>query len=60
MKKITIKIDTKNAAFEENPGVEVARILHELAIKFSNRSPDCIPEFVLDINGNKVGTVKIS
>lgn len=60
MQKITVQIETDNAAFEDHPkGVngEVARILRELADKIENGQE---PESVRDINGAKVGTVEIS
>jgi hypothetical protein len=53
---MTITIKTDNAAFEgENKSYEIARILQELATKIENgnMSPP-----VMDINGNKVGTVR--
>lgn len=57
MDKIIITINTGNAAFGE-PGekgeVEVGRILRELAadIEYYN-----YPDFLYDINSNKVGTI---
>jgi hypothetical protein len=53
--KIIITINANGAAFEENPELEIARILADLADKIRvGRGP----EKLLDINGNKVGTVK--
>lgn len=54
MEKITITIETANAAFDNAPE-EVARILHELADRFQQRA---IPEKLRDINGNTCGTVE--
>lgn len=58
MKKVTITIDTTNAAFEDEsrPSVEVARILRELSTKFDN---GVIPQKIYDANGNAVGTCKV-
>lgn len=53
---LTIKIEMDNAAFEDNAGEEAMRILREIEI------PD-VPgwsEKLRDINGNTVGTVKLS
>lgn len=56
---VTIKIETDNAAFEEAFGDEVARILRDLARRFESQT--CIDGTAIrDINGNKVGTVKVS
>lgn len=49
-------LDTGNAAFEEMPGVEVARILRAAAAKLEDGDLD----FGLrDINGNRVGAVLV-
>lgn len=56
MKKVTIVIETTNAAFEDAPSNEVARILKELASRFGS---GIVPETLRDFNGNKVGTVKV-
>jgi hypothetical protein len=55
MKSITIKINTVNAAFEGDPEAEVARILKDAANKIARGNTDFN---LLDLNGNKVGTVK--
>ncbi|WP_426455361.1 hypothetical protein ACP26L_36595 (plasmid) [Paenibacillus sp. S-38] len=58
-KKITITLNgLNNAAFDEHPKGkrgEVARLLRELASKIESGDE---PEVLLDINGNKIGTVK--
>lgn len=54
--KITITIKTDNAAFEQDEGYEVGRILRELAQHYCCGYP--IPENLRDINGNTVGTVR--
>lgn len=55
----TIKINMDNSAFEDNPAIELQRILSELANGL------CIvhggmEESLRDINGNKVGNIKIT
>jgi len=50
----TLKINTDNAAFEDDPTAEVARILRALADRLVCASPD--ESYPLrDVNGNKVG-----
>jgi hypothetical protein len=57
MEGIEILITTENAAFEDSPATELARILHKLAECFER---DGIPPYRLrDINGNTCGTVKV-
>jgi hypothetical protein len=56
--QITITIQTGNAAFEDAPASEVARILRDLADRFENEGAlDATP--LRDHNGNKVGVVRI-
>jgi len=55
MEKVTVTIKTGNAAFEENPNMEIARILRELA---NNLEADVQPGKLRDLNGNTVGTVE--
>lgn len=51
-------IETHNAAFEDAPASEIARILRDLADRIE-RNPE--PYTVLrDINGNRVGECQIS
>jgi len=65
LSKITIEIDTGNAAFHEESGggygEEVARILEEAAERFRESGrPNGPTRFaVRDINGNRVGQVVI-
>jgi hypothetical protein len=47
-----VKISTGNAAFEDNAGTELARILRELADKLDNGETTGI---LRDYNGNRVG-----
>lgn len=59
--KATIKIVMDNAAFEDSGGTELARILRDLADKSENSCLDAIKNSgVYDINGNKVGTFKVT
>ena len=54
---ITIKIDTDNAAFEDNP-TEVAELLEKLAKAW--RSYQDLPESERDSNGNTVCEITVS
>tara|TARA_R110002020_G_scaffold59703_1_gene162635 strand:- start:1521 stop:1703 length:183 start_codon:yes stop_codon:yes gene_type:complete len=56
MKGIRLLIDTQNAAFEDYPNGEVARILRELSERIEE---GLFPEKLIDINGNTVGYVHI-
>lgn len=58
MKKVTIVIETENAAFADgpHPGVEVASILDNLAEDFRDGA---LPHVIRDSNGNRVGTCEI-
>lgn len=56
--KFVVKFNCDNAAFDENPGPEIARILRKVAdqvndgfvnIDLNNQHP------IRDINGNRVG-----
>jgi hypothetical protein len=54
--KCRIEIDMDNAAFDEEPGYELTRILYELSrgIDISTKE-----KRIRDINGNTVGSIKI-
>jgi hypothetical protein len=57
--RFTLTIDCDNAAFEDHPGSEVARILKEVARKLP--ADDLGSGFKLrDVNGNTVGKVEVS
>ncbi len=59
--KATIKIEMDNAAFEEENGREIARILRKLAARVENQNVMDGYQFpLIDVNGNKVGTVEIT
>jgi hypothetical protein len=55
MSNITIKINTDNAAFEDNPA-ELKEILNK-ALKIIQSGIDC--GSLMDSNGNKVGNIII-
>lgn len=58
MKTATIKIEMDNAAFEGDGRDELARVLRSLAQDIESGSRD--KASLYDINGNKVGTFKIT
>jgi len=55
---ITITIQADNAAFEDNPGGEVARILRKMARELANGLEYNVKN-LKDANGNTVGRVEI-
>ena len=59
--KLTLHFDMDNAAFEDMPGQEAARILRDAARKIEGTEPTDRGRFPLtDSNGNKVGEVRVS
>lgn len=54
--KFSIKIDSDNAAFADDPMAEIARILRETADRIDNGTVYSSHP-VGDINGNMVGTI---
>lgn len=52
----TIIIDTANAAFDEEPVSEIARILRSMADRIEETGLLPVP---LDINGDKCGSVSV-
>ncbi len=59
MKKLTFKIETTGAAFNENACEEVARILRDLADRVGNYNEDDDQDYPLfDMNGNLVGIAR--
>lgn len=52
MTKLTITINTENAAFDDNPQQEVRRILRKMSANWGS-----IIDTIYDSNGNKVGNV---
>lgn len=58
MERVTITLETGNAAFEDAPATEIARILRDLAdLIESGMGTDETP--LRDINGNRVGVCTI-
>lgn len=58
MKKITIEIETVNAAFEDYGTIEVSRILSWIANRLdSNIGSET--HTIIDINGNKCGKITV-
>ncbi len=56
-----LQIQMDNAAFEDMPGVELARILRDAARKVEGAElGECGRFALLDLNGNKVGSVIVS
>lgn len=55
---LLIYMDLDNAAFEEDPRPEVARILFKLACYFKDRAWKAEEFSLRDINGNTVGRVE--
>lgn len=51
-----IVIDTANAAFDEEPASEIARILRSMADRIEETGLLPVPR---DINGNKCGSVSV-
>ena len=57
MEHVKIVITTGNAAFDDEPASEIARILRNLAERFEH---DGIPpEAIRDANGNVCGSVEV-
>jgi hypothetical protein len=54
--KVKIVINMENAAFEDKPAFEVARILRALAQRIDD-AESLEGHVVLDTNGNRVGAV---
>lgn len=54
---LNINIFYSGEAFDDNPNIEVARILRNLADRFEAGNP---PEVLHDYNGNQAGTVDLS
>lgn len=54
---LRIEIDTGNAAFEDSPWSECARILRQLADDMERNGG--VPFNLRDINGNRVGKAEV-
>lgn len=61
MQKFTVTIETGNAAFDETPASEIARILKQLAWELECEGvPARGDSWTLhDVNGNRVGAAKV-
>jgi len=58
--KLTLEIEMDNAAFEDMPGIEAARILRIAARKIEGAEPTDRASFpLMDSNGNRVGQVSV-
>ena len=60
--KVTIEMTCDNAAFEDSPGEEIARILGKVASSFRYYTSTPTRQHGLglwDINGNNCGTVTV-
>lgn len=58
--KFKIKIETGNAAFEDNPGFEIARILRGVITQLGqNELPDLDGVKLYDEQGNSVGKITV-
>ena len=58
-KLITIEIQTADAAFDDNEGAEVARVLHRFAVHCQDEGVIWDRVRLLDLNGNTCGFVTI-
>lgn len=56
-KSFTLEFETENAAFADNPGYEIARILRKIARRIEFSPQDLAGDVVViaDLNGNTVG-----
>jgi len=57
MATFRVEIDTGNAAFDDYPLIEVARILRALAADIEVN--DGVPFNLRDVNGNMVGSARL-
>lgn len=56
MVKFTIEMRCDNAAFEDEPMIELGCILSELGDKFTNGGDGRLDGILFDRNGNRIGT----
>ena len=58
--RVKIEVTMDNAAFESDPGIELGRILRQAVRMMENEGVQaCANSSLYDINGNKVGYVKV-
>lgn len=56
----SLEIECDNAAFDPNPAAELARILSTCAVRLDGvREGEGFDWLVFDINGNRVGTMRL-
>ena len=57
-----LRIDLGNAAFDDNPVPELARILREVAAEVARADADSLRQYskIFDVNGNTVGRYALS
>jgi hypothetical protein len=60
--RVTIDINVDNEAFDVVPGLELYRILNDLAkeYRYLNRADTLDGKKLLDKNGNRVGEVRVT
>ena len=58
MKKLTIEINTENAAFDPDPGNELSRILCKLSVNIDSLAVGS-PLRLFDIDGHAVGIATV-
>lgn len=58
--KFDLQIETYNAAFDDTPQIEVARILREVADRIERGEDASYYRNVLDINGNIAARFKLA
>lgn len=54
----SLKIETSNAAFTDDPAAEIARALREVADKIEGAGGRFYSAPVRDVNGNRVGRIE--
>jgi len=59
MRCVKIIIETENDAFQPEPNDELSRILRDLAKNIATKRTLAEPITIRDINGNKVGRLRI-
>ena len=56
---LRVQFNCDNAAFEDTPEFEVARILRHIADRIENGEATGLYQNAIDINGNIVGTFRL-
>jgi hypothetical protein len=60
MATFTLKIKCDNAAFDPEPGIELARILRTIADRVESEGTTELRGRAMDSNGNSVGEYKLT